>query len=278
MFKMNDVGRKIAARRKALNKTQMELADAMGVSFQAVSNWERGNSMPDIAKLPELAEWLDLSIDELLTNEEPAKLVRHILKGDEKTYIKEEAVQADTVAEIAPILKPQQTEDILEAVLENSQDGFDISDLISVAPFLSEEFLETWTMKAVRVDNVKQLAGLAPFLSESALDHLVDMLTQENIDIKSIIPLAPHLSEETLDYLAQRLSKEDLTARSIVPLAPFLSDSTLDALAKNIVANAAPDDLVPLAPFLSDETLKLCAESLLKVHGIKGIKNLAPFL
>ena len=36
--------------------TQMELADRMGISFQVVSNWERGNSMPDISKLPELAE------------------------------------------------------------------------------------------------------------------------------------------------------------------------------------------------------------------------------
>ena len=38
----------------------------MGVSFQAVSNWERGASMPDIGKLPELARALGVSVDELL--------------------------------------------------------------------------------------------------------------------------------------------------------------------------------------------------------------------
>ena len=52
MFDMQKIGKKISELRKRKNITQMELADQMGISFQAVSNWERGNSMPDISKLP----------------------------------------------------------------------------------------------------------------------------------------------------------------------------------------------------------------------------------
>ena len=44
MFVMKKVGRKISELRKAKNMTQLELADKMNVSFQAVSNWERGVS------------------------------------------------------------------------------------------------------------------------------------------------------------------------------------------------------------------------------------------
>ena len=44
MFVMKKVGRKISELRKAKNMTQLELADKMNVSFQAVSNWERGGS------------------------------------------------------------------------------------------------------------------------------------------------------------------------------------------------------------------------------------------
>lgn len=44
MFSMERVGKKIAQLRKGKNMTQLELADLMGVSFQAVSNWERGVS------------------------------------------------------------------------------------------------------------------------------------------------------------------------------------------------------------------------------------------
>jgi len=51
MFDMNEVGRRISTARKDKNMTQMELADRLNISFQAVSNWERGISMPDISKL-----------------------------------------------------------------------------------------------------------------------------------------------------------------------------------------------------------------------------------
>ena len=43
-FDMHRIGRTIARLRREHNMTQMALADAMGVSFQAVSNWEQGDS------------------------------------------------------------------------------------------------------------------------------------------------------------------------------------------------------------------------------------------
>ena len=48
--------------------TQEKLADFLGVSFQAVSKWENGDSMPDITRLPSLAKALGVSIDELLSD------------------------------------------------------------------------------------------------------------------------------------------------------------------------------------------------------------------
>ena len=65
-FDMHRIGQTIARLRREHNMTQMQLADEMGVSYQAVSNWERGQSMPDISKLPELAELFTTTIDELL--------------------------------------------------------------------------------------------------------------------------------------------------------------------------------------------------------------------
>lgn len=45
MFNMKKVGRKIALLRKEKDLTQMELADRLNISYQAVSNWERGVSL-----------------------------------------------------------------------------------------------------------------------------------------------------------------------------------------------------------------------------------------
>ena len=70
-FDMHRIGQTIARLRRARNMTQMTPADEMGVSFQAVSNWERGQSMPDISKLPELADLFGTTIDELLGRHSP---------------------------------------------------------------------------------------------------------------------------------------------------------------------------------------------------------------
>ena len=52
--------------RKERDLTQEGLADFLGVSFQAVSKWERGDSYPDIKMLPEIAAFFNVTIDELL--------------------------------------------------------------------------------------------------------------------------------------------------------------------------------------------------------------------
>ena len=61
------VGAYIMILRKARKYTQQKLADELGVSHQAVSNWERGESMPDISILPNLAAILKTTTDKILS-------------------------------------------------------------------------------------------------------------------------------------------------------------------------------------------------------------------
>lgn len=48
------------------NLTQEKLSEFLGVSFQTVSKWERGDTYPDITLLPVIAEFFKVSVDELL--------------------------------------------------------------------------------------------------------------------------------------------------------------------------------------------------------------------
>lgn len=60
------IAEQISVLRKNKDLTQSELGERVGVSFQAVSKWERGETLPDITVLPDLAKVLETSIDNIL--------------------------------------------------------------------------------------------------------------------------------------------------------------------------------------------------------------------
>lgn len=64
------VGGQISLLRKAKGITQSELGERIGVSFQAVSKWERGETLPDTAILPDLANILETTVDFILLGSE----------------------------------------------------------------------------------------------------------------------------------------------------------------------------------------------------------------
>ena len=66
VLELRAIGDFIRLRRMEAGLTQAGLAERLGVSFQAVSNWERGESLPDTALLPDLACILDCSIEAIL--------------------------------------------------------------------------------------------------------------------------------------------------------------------------------------------------------------------
>lgn len=59
------LGEKIRTLRKAKNLSQEVLAQYLGVSFQAVSKWENGDTMPDVTMIPAIASFFEVSTDEL---------------------------------------------------------------------------------------------------------------------------------------------------------------------------------------------------------------------
>lgn len=64
------VGEQISVLRKRKSLTQAELGERLNISFQAVSKWERGESLPDTAILTDLANILETTIDNILNGGE----------------------------------------------------------------------------------------------------------------------------------------------------------------------------------------------------------------
>ena len=68
--------------RKSKGMSQEELADAAGVSRQAVSKWESEQSIPDLDKVVILSEIFDVTTDYLLKGIEPAEENDHLTMAD----------------------------------------------------------------------------------------------------------------------------------------------------------------------------------------------------
>ncbi len=73
---MIEIGKQIRTQRLRHNMTQEQLADALGVSAQAVSKWETGAAMPDITVLPALSAHFGVTIDELFALTDEAHFAR----------------------------------------------------------------------------------------------------------------------------------------------------------------------------------------------------------
>ena len=306
MFDTVKVGRIISQKRKEHNMTQMQLADALGISFQAVSNWERGNSMPDISKLPELAELFGCSIEELLGGGAPAGNVEKLAKGEGQ------GLSLGEIAEVAPVLTPEVLDEAVEsarrgdtpsaacgdssllegAEVESDDEDFDEDIEEELEDDFDEEIDEEDEEGEDEEDEEepRRFHAFWKRTGRGARAHIRDGKTvyilgaeksgekRKDKDkckrLKELVMLAPFLSSARLRELVEELRGEGYTVSELVPLAPFLSEEDLDVLAE--LAAADDGELAALAPFLSQETLKKLAER--SGVGSSQLVALAPFL
>ena len=172
MLDMNKVAKNIKNARTKKNMTQLELADIVGVSYQAVSNWERGNSMPDIGKISDIAKALDIDVTELLGNDNGTTAVKKVLERSP------EPLTAEELTDVAPMLPPME---------------------------LTEEVKKTSEKEKL---NIKALVGLAPYLDEDYLDEIASRV--DEADIKDLVPLAPYLSDDTMANISKKITSSNI--------------------------------------------------------------------
>jgi len=75
---MLKIGEKIKELRKKLNVTQEKLAEYLGVTAQGVSRWENGVCYPDVELFPAIANFFNISLDELFEADKKAEKLKNI--------------------------------------------------------------------------------------------------------------------------------------------------------------------------------------------------------
>lgn len=288
MFDTVTIGRKIAELRKAHNMTQFELADALGISFQAVSNWERGASMPDISKLPELAEIFGVTIDEVLGKNNPA--IVQLAHGE---TINTRAATPEEIEEAAMIAKPSQLEKTVADNFDSLTDAaasasspesedktpgengeksesHDYGVLKVLLPYLNDSDVARLAREALAKG--KSIGIFLPFMDEKSVDELAQSAFEKG-GIDAITSYLPFMSDDKVDgMLAIAAQRGD----SISYLLPFASDSAVDACADEYAAQGR--DAAILLPFMSDDKVLRLARLVCKRDGTGALKKYLPFL
>lgn len=267
MFNMENVGSKIAELRKKHNMTQFELADKMGISFQAVSNWERGNSMPDISKLPELAELFGVTVDYLLG--EHSELVESAVKGDIEGYLEKNPVSLEEISKIAPMLKPTQVNVIVE-----SGEVANLRDIEYILPFIGRDEVNKIALKAAKNGEYRDLDIVLPFADKNIINDIARKMISEGENIEDI---APFVSEDLIGELAEALYQKS-GIRAVEDIAPFIPKEQLIRIAEKEYESRGFCHLDSIAPFLNREYLNNLARKAIQKDGIKAISNIVPFL
>ena len=302
MFDTMKIAAVIKQARIDRNMTQMNLADAMGVSYQAVSNWERGNSMPDISKLEDLCRVLDITVEQLLGME---------TAGTVNKVIHEEPLTVEELKEVAPVLPPEEVRERVEAsrdrfmpdlsFLEEISDRLketfgtgkkdrkaekkaqkkqcrDLSSLAELAPFLDEAYLAELVLEAVEI-SLDGIDELAPFLSEETLEKVVEKA--RSTDLEELADIACHLNDQSLETLLRRYEAAG-EWEMIGEIACFLPESALDGLVDRLIAGEFDpeelDELSDLYPFLSQTALKKLAKYLMDRRELEALEELMPFV
>lgn len=253
MFDVIKIGRTISKLRQQNNMTQAELADQLGISFQAVSNWERGVSSPDIAKLTELSEIFQVPIDDILVSQRTTQIIHNVKKQQVM-----EDITPEEIEEIGPLLHTEEAERLVEGVAE-----FSLRDLARVAPFISTDRVDQLFLRLrSQVKHLRELVALAPFVSQKVLDEIVLEAVEEDTAYsrKDIVALAPFTSTAVLDKIFLATTERYASVRELVALAPFVSGQVLETGIQKILEGSDKDqqfsDFIALAPFVSKEFLE----------------------
>ncbi len=227
------IGKRIAGLRKRNNMTQLALADAMGISFQAVSNWERGNSMPDISKLPELAKLFGTTVDALIGQSNPL-----VLRAAAGERINLHGADGEQLAELALLSRPHEVEAYAHEVAPDA--------LADILPYLSAESAGKLAEQYAASVGLKVYL---PYLTTEKIDELMLRCYAEGGDVSDCLPYA---SPQAIARLAEEYEKKGDGVGELLAFAA--ADALLPAAARALKRDGV-EALRPYLPYLSERDI-----------------------
>ncbi len=176
-----EVGKKISELRRNKNITQEKLAAELGVSVAAVSKWETGNSLPDILMLCSIADFFDITTDELLGRN---KNKRKVIVVDDVEFMRTslKAILAENGCEVVGEAKEGKELLLMLKTIKTDLIFLDINmpgiDGLTALKHISKDYP---SIKVIMCSAVKEEATIASAVAMGAVAYITKPFLPEAI-------------------------------------------------------------------------------------------------
>lgn len=224
------IGEKLKKLRNEKKVTQDELANYLGVSFQAVSRWENELAYPDIEFLPELARFFEVSLEELLDTEGDNERIMHTIS---ECYLLSENNKSDALAllhslerehptnwcikqAICRVLvqpKPESYDEVLPELRKYAIEGLKKCSVKDAWPF---HYIVSNLIKAVPESEVKDWIQYMPIAYSPNYNTVLAERYKERGDLEKAIHYSSESIFSNLLYIGLQYRKQEDSTEGII--------------------------------------------------------------
>lgn len=196
--------------------TQEQLAQAIKISPQSVSKWERGDGYPDITLLPRIANFFEITVDELIGNDEATRMddieefcTRFWRLPDDQSGNTEKLALAMEYHRKYP--SDFEVMDLLEYAIVGNMDT--ISEHLPLLRELHEKIMGGCTIEQIRRDSIHRMCYVCPD------EELDDCIGKSELDWAEAISIGEMCEER---YRKQQRYPEYCSRRNTTDLLIFM--------------------------------------------------------
>lgn len=200
MFDMEKIGAYLAAKRRDCGLPQGQFAEKLNVTHQAVSKWERGEAMPEISKIAEIAKVFGVSIDDILVqmqdkpqnNENSETEEQEYTEADKKYFELGYSPSIGDVYELAPEMSPAVLAKAVQTLIRDN--GYFAVSLF--LPMLDKKTANEIAERIYWENGINSLQFLGKYLPQDFVDKII--LREYGRNNHEVLKLLPYTRNEKI--------------------------------------------------------------------------------
>lgn len=194
MFDTRKFGAYISKLRKNADLTQSSLADQLNLSRQSISQYENGETFPDVTVLIRISEIFKITLDDLIKSGEPTAVEELLLKSENKLpYDIFDKNITEDIVNVAPYLKPSLLEKVAEGLKKHD---IDISKLVALAEYMNDKSV-SMLLEKTSFDTLDEnlLEKFVPFLDDESKYKIFEKVLNGKLNYNFIKIILPYTNE-----------------------------------------------------------------------------------